>query len=76
MAAFVPGPSILVGIEPQTSGSWRVLTTSTNPIAVMDHDQSIYGHYSLIIGIIAKYHIYFIDQRIKQAIVGISPFCL
>ena len=29
MVFFVPGPSILVGIEPQTSGSWRSLTTST-----------------------------------------------
>ena len=25
----VPGPSILVGIQPQTSGSWRGLTTGT-----------------------------------------------
>ena len=38
----------------------------------MDHDQSIIGHYSRIIGVIAKYHIYIVDQRIKQAIVGIS----
>ena len=43
-----------------------------DPIAVMGSDQSIFRHYSQIIGIIAKYHIYFVDQRIKQAIVGIS----
>ena len=33
--------------------------------------QSIYGHYSLIVGIIAKYYIYFVVLRSKQVIVGI-----
>ena len=41
-------------------------------IAVMVCDQSIIRHYIQIIGIIAKYHIYCIVQRNKQAIVGIS----
>ena len=41
-------------------------------IAVLVCDWSIIRHYSQIIGIIAKYHIYCIIQRNKQAIVGIS----
>ena len=68
----VPGPDILVGFKPPTSWSGVGLTTCSRSIAVMVCDQSIIRHYSLIIGIIAKYHIYCIVQRNKQAIVVIS----
>ena len=63
----VPGLDVLVG---SNFDHWFPVTPEL--IAVMVCDPSIIGHYSRIIGIIAKYHINCIVQRNKQAIVGIS----
>ena len=54
------------------SGFDHQVPVTPDLIAVMVCDQSIIGHYSRIIGIIVKYHMYCIVQRNEQAIVGIS----
>ena len=61
----VEQPSSALPDQLVRSGFDHLFPVTQNPIAVMVCDQSI-------IGLIAKYHIYCIVHRNKQAIVGIS----
>ena len=57
------------------SGFDHRFPVTPDPFAVMACDQSIIGHYSRIIGIIAKYHITVLFRGINRPLLGF-PLCL